>query len=181
MPYKNREDKRKYQQKWLRTPKGKAAKKRWNQKYYDSHLDEIKKRKHHEYKIKKQSLSFLKRKKLSSLESRYRLKYEILNYYSKGQMKCTYCPERRFEALEIDHINNDGYLERKEDKRRAGFRLYQILRKNKFPKGYQVLCSSCNRIKQIFPDWKGENIEEFRRIKTGISEIPPRKRKPGPK
>jgi len=55
---------------------------------------------------------------------------------------CACCGDTFIWRLTIDHLNNDGAAHRKEVK--AGGAFYCWLLKNKLPKGYQVLCFSCN-------------------------------------
>ena len=50
--------------------------------------------------------------------------------------------------LEIDHVNNDGWAERKRDKGN-NFRVYQRIRDGLVDlKDYQVLCRNCNQSKR---------------------------------
>ena len=58
--------------------------------------------------------------------------------------KCTCCGETIPEFLTIDHINGDGAKHRKELRLRGGAPFYTWLKKNNFPKGYQILCWNCN-------------------------------------
>ena len=55
------------------------------------------------------------------------------------------------DALTIDHINNDGAKDRSQlhGGKRGGVRFYEILKKNGYPAGYQVLCANCNLIKEM--------------------------------
>lgn len=65
-------------------------------------------------------------------------------YEAYGGYKCNCCNESERMFLSIDHINNDGALERRSGKYSgAGSPFYLWLRKNNFPKGYQVLCMNC--------------------------------------
>jgi hypothetical protein len=84
-------------------------------------------------------------KEQSILVNRNR-KLEILYWYSDGSLKCSVCGETHIEFLEIDHINNDGGIHRKEIGG-SGY-LYHWLINNNFPDGYQVLCRNCN-IKKV--------------------------------
>ena len=62
-----------------------------------------------------------------------------------GGYKCNCCGENKPMFLSIDHVDNDGAIERKSGKYcGSGTGFYQWLRKNKFPLGYQVLCMNCN-------------------------------------
>lgn len=77
-----------------------------------------------------------------------RLKMEIFFIYSCGEMKCAYCGyDKNIDALSIDHINNNGYIQRKE-KNLNGFGFYKWLKSNNYPEGFQVLCRNCNWIKR---------------------------------
>jgi hypothetical protein len=54
--------------------------------------------------------------------------------------KCVCCGEKNYYFLSIDHINGGGNKHRKE----IGGNFYGWLIRNKFPKGFQVLCYNCN-------------------------------------
>ena len=69
-----------------------------------------------------------------------KLKEDVFNAY--GGNVCACCGETEFGFLSIDHVNNDGYIMRKEIGE-GGYRFYNWLRKNKFPDSFQVLCTNC--------------------------------------
>jgi len=69
--------------------------------------------------------------------SRDKLKGEIYNHYGR---ECACCGEDNELFLSIDHVNNDGYKERK----RYGAGIYTKIRAEGFPPTYQVLCMNCN-------------------------------------
>jgi hypothetical protein len=82
------------------------------------------------------------------------LKYEVLSHYSGEQPKCKTCGFDDIRALCLDHINNDGNIERLligKGKRRScnSEQIYSMVKKNNFPERYQVLCFNCNQIKAI--------------------------------
>ena len=80
---------------------------------------------------------------------RRRIKIEVLSFYSNSNRpKCIWCGEERLACLSIDHINNDGYRERKEKGFYNGEYLYPWLRKNSYPEGYQTLCMNCQFVKR---------------------------------
>ena len=61
-----------------------------------------------------------------------------------GGYKCVCCGEAERMFLSIDHIDNNGNVERKSGAyRSSGTAFYLWLCKNKFPSGYQVLCMNC--------------------------------------
>lgn len=69
---------------------------------------------------------------------------EVLTHYGNGVMECSCCGENTFEFLGLDHINGGGNQHRKNIKTT---RVYDYLRRNKFPEGFQVLCHNCNMAK----------------------------------
>lgn len=73
----------------------------------------------------------------------YRLQDECITAYGGYECKC--CGETEPMFLTIDHVNDDGAQHRKElGRKAAGIRLYQWLKANGYPGGFQVLCSNCN-------------------------------------
>ena len=88
-------------------------------------------------------------------KSRRLQKYNIILYYSpSGRCQCKgencwhegECLVSDVEVLSIDHINGGGNKHRKE----VGFgtTFYQWLKRNNYPKGFQVLCMNCQRKRQ---------------------------------
>jgi hypothetical protein len=82
------------------------------------------------------------------------LKLLTFQKYSKLQTPiCLKCGFSDLRALCLDHTNNNGNKDRKENMGRnlggSGSRFYAFLKRNNFPKGYQVLCANCNLIKEI--------------------------------
>ena len=64
--------------------------------------------------------------------------------------KCVCCGEDDYMFLTIDHINDDGYSERKLFNNNM-YSFYQSLIKNNFPIGnYQLLCYNCNCCRGAF-------------------------------
>ena len=67
---------------------------------------------------------------------------EVFTAY--GGYECACCGEDERMFLSIDHMDNNGAIERKSGQYHgSGTAFYQWLRKNKFPSGYQVLCMNC--------------------------------------
>lgn len=86
--------------------------------------------------------------------------------------ECVCCHENILEFLTIDHINNDGAEERRQNGKKTGGKLYRWLIANNFPKDkYQILCYNCNCAKGFF-GYCPHNKPEFvirpirKRIKT---------------
>ena len=76
------------------------------------------------------------------LDRRNKIKYQVLQHYSDGDIpKCYCCGEIIIEFLTIDHIEGKGAKHR----RRIGTpHIYAWLIKNNYPEGFQVLCYNCN-------------------------------------
>lgn len=88
------------------------------------------------------------RRRKNSLRRDKAVKYEVLSYYSQGTPRCAVCGELDIIVLCLDHIDGSGAEQRKQN-RVTGIHLYYRLRKNGFPKGFQVLCANCNVRKQF--------------------------------
>jgi hypothetical protein len=58
--------------------------------------------------------------------------------------KCACCGEDDPIYFQIDHVNNDGYLERKGKGRRTTLKRYMAA-----PHNYQLLCANCNQAKKL--------------------------------
>jgi hypothetical protein len=69
----------------------------------------------------------------------------VLRHYSNGKIECAVCGFSDKRALQIDHINNDGNMDRR--LHGSGLQFYMWLERNHYPAGYQVLCANCNAIK----------------------------------
>lgn len=59
--------------------------------------------------------------------------------------KCNCCGRDEYELLDIDHVNNDGYIERRTVTLIANHIINQGFPKDR----YQILCKNCNRIKAM--------------------------------
>ena len=76
---------------------------------------------------------------------RKQLKLEVLSHYSPD-LKCGSCGFSDVRSLSIDHIKGNGTKHRKEI---GNVDFYQWIKKNNFPKGFQVLCFNCQWIKRV--------------------------------
>lgn len=84
------------------------------------------------------------------MKQRDAIKLQVMTYYGGGRAACVTCQVADIDVLTIDHINNDGYLARREDRSKgAGSHFYKILVASGFPPGFQTLCSNCNLKKHI--------------------------------
>jgi hypothetical protein len=118
---------------WVKTEKGLAYKKRHNE-YVKEWRKKNKKRFHESQK-----------------RNYDKMRIEMLTHYSKGTPKCKCCGETGLVFLSLDHIKGNGSEERRKIDPRGkiggnGFAYW--LKKNNWPKGYQVLCYNCNFAKR---------------------------------
>ena len=76
----------------------------------------------------------------------FKLRLEVISHYSNKTMICACCSENNIKFLTIDHINNDGSLQRRKIKDETGksILMYRYLKNKSFPSGFQVLCFNCN-------------------------------------
>lgn len=87
---------------------------------------------------------WLEQMRKASLKQRVTLRSEMISAYGS---KCNCCGESIPQFLELDHIDNDGNCDRKENG--CGVKLLGRLKKQGWPKKrYQLLCSNCNQGKQ---------------------------------
>ena len=114
--------------------------------YYQKNKERMNKRSKDYMNIHKERIKMQHKEYLKKLGADNRIL--VLSHYSNGIMKCACCKEDTFEFLTIDHINNNGNIERKRINKK-GFSFYCWLIKNGFPKGYQVLCMNCNWAKRV--------------------------------
>lgn len=85
--------------------------------------------------------------RLCAVQHFINLKKQAFQNY--GGIFCCNCGEDFFEALVLDHINNDGAQHRK--RVGSGDRIYYDLKRRDWPLGFQVLCYTCNQLKQRQP------------------------------
>lgn len=82
---------------------------------------------------------------------RNELRIETLSHYSPNNVLCCSwmgCLVDDVDMLVLDHINDDGAVQRKNGCGR-GWNLYRGLKKQNFPAGYQTLCCNHNHKKEL--------------------------------
>lgn len=80
-------------------------------------------------------------------EYRRNLRIKVYEHYGNA---CTCCGETTKEFLTIDHVNNDGAVERKLGL--SGITLLRKIIREGYPNRYQILCFNCNIAKAICSD-----------------------------
>lgn len=74
------------------------------------------------------------------------LKYKAIVFDHYG-WKCNCCGETLRTMLCVDHVNNDGHMDRKSYI--TGTRFYKKIIESGFSNNYQILCANCNWSKKI--------------------------------
>lgn len=69
------------------------------------------------------------------------LRKTVLEHYGAF---CKCCGESCEKFLTLDHVNNDGYIERKIRKWTSAPACYRYVISENFPDRYQILCYNCN-------------------------------------
>lgn len=99
---------------------------------------------------------------LAERQRRYNRKNRLIVLEAYGN-KCACCGEAEEVFLSIDHINNNGYEEKKAGKAAYGAALYSRLIRENFPDDFQLLCMNCNvgkaRNGGVCPHQSGEGSE----------------------
>ena len=101
-----------------------------------------------EFQEKEKELS-TKRENVMAREKWQNNKKEVFEHYSKGNAKCVCCGFDNIVALTIDHI--EGRKNAKHRKTDSGRLLYYWIKRNDYPKDFQVLCVMCNTAKGSKP------------------------------
>ena len=89
---------------------------------------------------------------IKSSQQTSRLKRIVLSFYGpnkEARRSWPKCEVSDIDMLCLDHINDDGALERKSGIASKGKAFYRRLRREKFPPGYQTLCYNHNQKKRI--------------------------------
>lgn len=64
--------------------------------------------------------------------------------------KCVWCGDSREEVLHFDHVNNDGYIHRKQEKVGCAADIYIWAKRNGYPDRLQLLCANCHNMKSFY-------------------------------
>lgn len=105
-------------------------------------------------------------------KAKNKLKTEVLIHYCNGDLKCRLCPESELGLLTIDHVDGNGAEHRREIGLvgRGGYPMYQWLKKNGYPKGFQTLCFNCNFRKRAI-ELKPENPTHLQIVRAAYARL----------
>jgi len=79
----------------------------------------------------------------TNLKSRRKIRKTVLEHYGGAPPSCACCGESETNFLAMDHMNGGGKQHLKEIGG-GGANFYFWLKKNGYPKEFQVLCHNCN-------------------------------------
>ncbi len=114
-----------------------------------------------EYRRKRLSAGYTKKWRKANPEryktmkkaAELKVKTEAMIHYSNADPpRCVCCGETEIMFLSLDHIKDDGYIQKRKDShdgknRIAGY--YYWLKRNNYPAGLQTLCMNCNFGKRL--------------------------------
>lgn len=86
------------------------------------------------------------RDRANAKRKRRQRRKELIDLYGG---KCERCGFDDWRALQIDHVNNNGYEERQDMQPK---RYYQKIKQGVGTGEYQLLCANCNQIKRYEED-----------------------------
>ena len=125
----------------------------YNKEYAETHkVQELERtakyRRSHRREMNEYSMAHKEDRMLAHSKYMSQLKMEVLTHYGKdGKCACVVCGyNANVDGLELDHINGHGTKHRRELK---GAIIYNWLKRNSYPEGFQTLCGTCHRIKSI--------------------------------
>lgn len=105
----------------------------------------------------------LKKLRVATRKKATKDKLVVLAHYGlQGEVRCCWegCNVTEIDGLTLDHIKDDGALQRKTN-RRMGVMLYAYLIKQGFPKGFQTLCGTHQLIKKIQYERASRTVKDF--------------------
>ena len=132
---------REYQKEWRAKNRDKCREK--DREYMRRNREKYNQRKREYYKSNKRK--FADKHKVYQKERYKRLRLLALQKYCLGEIQCSCCGEKEIKFLCIDHIDGGGTKHRKSI---GKSNTYMWLKKNNYPKGFQVLCANCNMAKR---------------------------------
>jgi len=120
------------------TPKRIQQQKEASKRYYEKNKDLVNERaKRFALENPKDTRKYMRTLRVKNREA-------ALRQYGGENPKCKKCLLEDKRALDVDHIDENGSTHRRE---LGHYSIYAWLKKNNYPKGFQILCRNCNWIK----------------------------------
>jgi hypothetical protein len=89
--------------------------------------------------------AYTERARVQRQEWGLQMRRDALDKFGGKCLRCSFSDER---ALQFDHINADGYLERRDNVHTNGSKYKRLLSDAEYAKSFQLLCANCNWIKR---------------------------------
>lgn len=115
---------------------------KWNDEYKSKDIEAYRKKRREQARRYRANNKDFVNSRGRYYAARYRERNRDLIYEAYGN-KCACCGEPNPKFFTIDHINNDGHIERKYSYA-SGAEFYRKIIKANFPDTYQILCYNCN-------------------------------------
>lgn len=112
---------------------------RW-ERYFKRNKERVRKLWRESYWRRRDRLLEIRRER--ERQRRRRIKALVIQHYGG---RCVCCGEDIIEFLSIDHIGQDGSLQKRRHGIKGGTEFYCWIIKNNFPEGFRVLCYNCNK------------------------------------
>lgn len=129
---------REYNKRWENNNKEKRRK--ISKRFYDTHRKEI--LLNNKLTGKNKGRYNAERQRVYVKKYSLKVKLEVFNHYSDNKLCCKCCGIKQFDFLTIDHVG--GRQKWNHERSMGGSKLYQWLRSNNYPEGFEVLCFNCN-------------------------------------
>jgi hypothetical protein len=133
----------------LRTKETETARRR---DYRHRHLDAARLHDKTTYARKKIDPGWIRNRKDIAFRERLNVKLLVLSCYGpSGELRCSWpdCNIIDVDMLTLDHVLDNGAVDRKLNQCGCGTKLYRRLRRDGFPKGFQTLCGNHQMKKKV--------------------------------
>jgi hypothetical protein len=138
--------------------RGKKRMAKWHQENKVRRAERIKERARNDAEFRAMRASYMK-------SYREGLRDKVLRAYGN---RCRCCGETGATFLAVDHVYNDGNLERNGSYRSGNSQFYNMIIRSGFPSRYQVLCHSCNMSKHINKGVCAHKSDVWRFMQSGL-------------
>lgn len=116
-----------------------TRKKNW----YNQNIDRVRKQQAERLKQVRGHRGQETKRKNAEYQKRYRDKLKAIVYAAYGN-RCACCGEAEVRFLSIDHVDNDGFINRKAGFDNCTTSLMGRIKREGFPPSFQLLCMNCN-------------------------------------
>jgi len=144
MPYKDPEKRKAYHKEYSKrwTEQHRERRKETSRKWQRANPDKMREYRKRHYATHRYQLIKEATKGNQLRYQKYRLM--ALTHYGGNPPQCKCCGEKIIQFLCIHHPNNDGKKHRQQMRKKYYWGIYEFLKRNNYPPGFEVLCYNCN-------------------------------------